>query len=373
MPRRSRNTPVKTRSVNELLETTTPEHPVGKTLEKEMAEDENDRLGVNDFLGKQPRGYQSGIKVPQFQATNFEIKQTMLKMLELIGQFGGYSNQDPNRHLVEFLDVCDSFKQNGVPSDVIRLRLFPYSLQGKAKEWLNNLEEGSISSWDDLEEKFRSRFFPHNKIVDARAKLMNFSQQFDEHLYEAWERFKLLVRQSPGHNQEKWVLLQIFSSRLTPESKSELNAVTNGGITKQPVNHVWSCLDDLAADYIQNSNERKQVKSVENAANDSSSQVIAMLNTLNKRFDHLEARVDKSNRGQLGVNAIYTPCDYCGDGHASEQCPTCQQVEPVNYAGNFWGNNQNNPYANTYNPGLRNHPNLSWKHGSTLDQVSTSG
>ena len=159
--------------------------------------------------------------MPEFQAHNFEIKQTMLKMLEFQGQYAGNDSEDPNRHLLQFLDVCNSFKQNGVPNDVIRLRLFPYSLQGKAKEWLNNLAEGSITSWETLEEKFRSRFFPHNKIVDARAALTNFCQQFGEHLYEAWERFKLLVRQSPGHNLEKWVLLQIFSTRLTPESKSK--------------------------------------------------------------------------------------------------------------------------------------------------------
>lgn len=44
-----------------------------------MAEYENDLLGFNDFLGRQSRGYQSGIKVHSFQANNFEIKQTMLK------------------------------------------------------------------------------------------------------------------------------------------------------------------------------------------------------------------------------------------------------------------------------------------------------
>ena len=77
-------------------------------------------------------------------------------MLELQGQYSGNDSEDPNRHLIQFLDVCNSFKQNGVPNGVIRLRLFPYSLQGKAKEWFNNLEEGSITSWETLEEKFRS-------------------------------------------------------------------------------------------------------------------------------------------------------------------------------------------------------------------------
>ena len=47
-----------------------------------------------------------------------------------------------------------------------------------------NLEGDVVTSWDQLEEKFRSRFFPYKKMVDARVVLTNFSQQFDEHLYE---------------------------------------------------------------------------------------------------------------------------------------------------------------------------------------------
>lgn len=72
----------------------------------------------------------------------------MLQMLQMNGQFSGAYHEDPNKHLMSFLEVCDSFKQNGVPKDVLRLRLFPLSLQGKAKEWLNNIPEESISSWE---------------------------------------------------------------------------------------------------------------------------------------------------------------------------------------------------------------------------------
>lgn len=65
------------------------------------------------------------------------------------------------------------FKQNGVPKDVLRLRLFPLSLQGKAKEWYNNLPEESISSWDELEDRFRARVFPLDKTVESRGEILN--------------------------------------------------------------------------------------------------------------------------------------------------------------------------------------------------------
>ncbi|XP_054806951.1 uncharacterized protein LOC129309374 [Prosopis cineraria] len=115
-----------------------------------------------------------------------------------------------------------------------------------------------------------------------------------------------------------------------------MNSVTNGGITKQLVNYVWSCLDDLAVDYIQNNNERRPGRPLERVTDDSSSsQVIAMLQTLSKRFDRLEAHVDRNNSRPMGAHAIYAQCDYCGEAHATDQCHLSQQIETVNYARNY--------------------------------------
>ncbi|OMO50517.1 hypothetical protein CCACVL1_30394 [Corchorus capsularis] len=43
--------------------------------------------------------------------------------------------------------------------------------------------------------------------------------------------------------------------------------------------------------------------------------------------------------------------------HHSYECP---QVEQAQFVANT-GRQQNNPYSNTYNPGMRNHPNFSWR------------
>jgi hypothetical protein len=41
-----------------------------------------------------------------------------------------------------------------VENNIIKLKLFPFSLSGKAKEWLLSLPTTSINSWDDLKEYF---------------------------------------------------------------------------------------------------------------------------------------------------------------------------------------------------------------------------
>ncbi|XP_073120471.1 uncharacterized protein [Henckelia pumila] len=58
--------------------------------------------------------------------------------VELQARFRGTSVEDPYAHLERFLFICDTFKVNGVTFDALRLRLFPFSLQGEAMEWLDD-------------------------------------------------------------------------------------------------------------------------------------------------------------------------------------------------------------------------------------------
>ena len=44
----------------------------------------------------------------------------------------GMLHEDPNAHISNFLEVCDTVKYNGISDDFIRLSLFPFSLKNKA-------------------------------------------------------------------------------------------------------------------------------------------------------------------------------------------------------------------------------------------------
>ena len=59
-------------------------------------------------------------------------------------QYGGLPHEDPNVHLATFLHIADIVKMNSVTEDVIRMRLFLFSLRDKARGWLQSLQPDNI-------------------------------------------------------------------------------------------------------------------------------------------------------------------------------------------------------------------------------------
>ena len=109
------------------------------------------------------------VRRPNIEATQFELKPVMFQMLQTMGQFSGVPTEDPHLHLRLFMEVSDSFKIAGVTEDALRLKLFLYSLRDRARAWLNSLPPSSISTWQELAERFLVKYFPPSK----NAKLRN--------------------------------------------------------------------------------------------------------------------------------------------------------------------------------------------------------
>jgi hypothetical protein len=65
---------------------------------------------------------------------NFELKPTLIDMVQA-SQFCGKAHDDASAHLQHFLEICSTFTIKDVPRDAILLRLFPFSLLGRVKQW----------------------------------------------------------------------------------------------------------------------------------------------------------------------------------------------------------------------------------------------
>jgi hypothetical protein len=95
-------------------------------------------------MGDQPQEHMIGelcipdiIDIPILNLTEirrpFEIKISTICMV----QHSPFTNkEDLNLHLQEFIQLCQTFNMDGVTQDQMRVRLFPFSLLGKALQWL---------------------------------------------------------------------------------------------------------------------------------------------------------------------------------------------------------------------------------------------
>nr|GEX63356.1 hypothetical protein [Tanacetum cinerariifolium] len=132
--------------------------------------------------------------VPQINANNFELKQTLINLVQS-NQFTG--RQDLHNHLRFFNKVTSTFRHPDVPNTTIKLLLFPFSLEGEARIWLDKEPPRSILTWEDLVSKFINQFFLPSKTTYLRNEITNFLQKSNETFNEAWEHFKDLL---PGGN-----------------------------------------------------------------------------------------------------------------------------------------------------------------------------
>ena len=127
-----------------------------------------------DYAKPSLTGTESSIVRLAVAANTFELKPDTIQMIQQFVQFDGLQDEDPNAHLANFLELRDTFKINGIFDDGIRLRLFPFSLRNKAKQWLNSLPRGSITTWEQMTEKFLLKYFSLAKTAKLRNDISFF-------------------------------------------------------------------------------------------------------------------------------------------------------------------------------------------------------
>ena len=103
---------------------------------------------------------------------NFELKSSLINMVQA-SPFCGKSNEDANAHFQNFLELCKTVTIQGITADAIRLRLFPFSLLGKAKQWFYQNKE-AVSTWDKCSMVFLAKFFPLGKTNALHGRITSF-------------------------------------------------------------------------------------------------------------------------------------------------------------------------------------------------------
>ncbi|GKB24998.1 reverse transcriptase domain-containing protein [Tanacetum coccineum] len=193
-----------------------------------------DQRTMEQLLQAPTEGYGDAIVIPAILAENYELKHGLLNLVTS-KPFYGFEKEDPHAHIRWFNKITSTIKYRDVPNSSIKLMLFPFSIEGAARIWLEKEPPRSILTWEDLVSKFINQFFPPSKTTNLRNEITNFQQRFEETFSEAWERFKDLLRACPHHGFMELHQLDTFYNALTSTDQDSLNAPAGGNLlTKTP-------------------------------------------------------------------------------------------------------------------------------------------
>jgi hypothetical protein len=183
------------------------------------------------------------IVLPPTNAIHLDLKA---HIIQLLPSFHGLALERPYGHVKTFKDICATFKFQNFSEEFVNLRLFPFSLQGRAKAWLDSNTPRSNTSWESLLTKFYSKFFPMSAVNECQKEISSFTQEEDEKFFESWERFKDLLIKCPPHGYEKWRLMQIFYQGLSQPNRSMIESMNNGGFLSLMRDRAYKALHKIA-------------------------------------------------------------------------------------------------------------------------------
>jgi predicted ribosome quality control (RQC) complex YloA/Tae2 family protein len=184
--------------------------------EQHRAENVDHNRSLRDLFTQVTIYSSSCIVLPPTNATHFDLKPPVIQLLP---SFHGLELENPYNHVKKFKDIYATFKFQNFSEESVHLRLFPFSLHDIDKAWLDSNMPGSITSWENLLNKFYSKFFLMSKVNEYRKEISSFTQEEDEKFSESWERFQeMLIKCSP-HGYEKWRLIQFLYRGLTQSNR----------------------------------------------------------------------------------------------------------------------------------------------------------
>jgi len=180
---------------------------------------------------------------------DFEIKTGLLALVKQ-NQFFVHSSENHVYHLDNFEDICRITRMNGVPDDIIKCRLFIFSLADNAHRWLKSLDPINLRSWEDYKAAFLGQYFTQSRTAILRNKISSFQQGGTESFPEAWERFKDYYRECPHHGFSRATLISTFYQGVDKAYKMALDTASNGDFMTKTETEATKLIKNLAASNI---------------------------------------------------------------------------------------------------------------------------
>ncbi|GJS06042.1 reverse transcriptase domain-containing protein [Tanacetum coccineum] len=280
-----------------------------------------DNRTMAELLQAPTEGYEDAIVIPEINA-NFELKHGLINLVQN-KQFFGHDKEDPHAHIRYFNKITSTMRFPDVPSTSIKLMLFPFSLEGLARIWLEKEPPRSILTWDDLVSKFINQFFPPLKTTNLQNEITRFQQRFDESFYEAWDRFNDLLRACPHHGFSELHQLDTFYNALNANDQDSLNSVAGGNFLDKMPHECLKIIESKSK--VHNFRNKAVVAKVSsNSSTPRISPDVAALTTEVSELKNMMKTmlIDKQKaQAPVPVKAVEQSCVTCGGAHSDRNCP----------------------------------------------------
>ncbi|GJS56987.1 reverse transcriptase domain-containing protein [Tanacetum coccineum] len=229
-----------------------------------------DQRTMAELLCAPTEGYAEAIVVPPILAEHFELKHSLINMMTS-DQFFRLEKDNPHDHIRWFNKITSTIKYKDVPNSAIKLMLFPFSLAGAARRWLEKEPPRSILTWEDLS------------------------------FHEAWDRYKDLLRACPHHGFTELHQLDTFYNALNPADQDSLNSAAGGNLLERMKSS-------------DGNSSSSDIAKLTHAVNQQTSAVTTAMTAILKQF--------QATPPPASVKAVEEICVTCGGAHPYYQCLT---------------------------------------------------
>ncbi|GJW74877.1 hypothetical protein Tco_0134247 [Tanacetum coccineum] len=290
--------------------------PVG-ALPGTMAGVDIDTLTMEQYLALSRENQAPGVVKPEIGGNvNFEIKSQFMRELRE-DTFFGNKNEDAHDHIDRVLSIVGLFNIPGVSKDAVMLRVFPFTLTGAAKRWVDRLAPGTINTWDLLKKAFIQRYCPPSKTAKQLEDIHNFTQEGDESLYQAWERYNDLLYKCPTHDINSHQKVNIFYKGLSTMNRQLLDS--QGPIPGMTPAQALTAIQNMA-DHSKKWHDRTTSRNI--GSSSSNDGLVALVNKL----DNLGRDTKKLKKS---VHAIQVGCQICEGPNLDKDFPLNEEVKQI--------------------------------------------
>ncbi|XP_023746957.1 uncharacterized protein LOC111895073 [Lactuca sativa] len=239
---------------------------------------------------------------------NLKLKGHILAQLKEL-PFYGKDYEDAYKHLEEVNDIADYFNVPNVARKTVFASYVTRYIQG-GRERLAKITSSQIHYYSDkMKEEFIDQFCPPSKIAKLKKAIANFEQQSGESLYEAWERYKSLLRNCPHHDLNSQQEVSIFHDGVNVTTRQLLDS--QGPLTKKAPPMIKQLIEEFSKHSREYHNPRNELaKGSVNAASEDMAAVLAMLDNMDRRM----TKMDQT------IHVIRVGCENCNGPHLTRDC-----------------------------------------------------